>query len=75
MTILKKGTCESSVTTSSMVYVCSGCGYTEMASSGDSGAKECPQCHSQMSIMSSNTEENPSGNISDAMNRPDAKDA
>ena len=60
MTILKKGTCETSATISSTVYVCNSCGYTTM-----SNQSECPQCHSQLSkVTSSRDEEKPSDNPS-----------
>jgi len=57
MTILKKGTCSASVTTSSRVYVCSGCGYTEMATESSIETKECSKCHGQMTIISGGTSE------------------
>ncbi len=61
MTILKKGTCSASVTTSSKVYVCSSCGHTEMATGNSSETKECPKCHGQMMIISGGpSEESPS---------------
>lgn len=57
MTMFKKSTCPSSVTVSSKVYVCDGCGHTEMATSASSGTKECPKCHSKMSMIYSSCEE------------------
>jgi hypothetical protein len=55
MSILKKGTCSSSVTTSNMVYVCKNCGYTEIAMSKSS--KKCQRCRSDMVLLSSDDEE------------------
>jgi hypothetical protein len=60
MTMIKKGTCRSSVSVSSKVYVCDGCGYTKMAASESGMDKECPKCHSKMSMISSGSEENAS---------------
>lgn len=61
MTILKKGTCSASVTTSSRVYVCSGCGYTEMATESSIETKACPKCNGQMMRISGGApEESPS---------------
>ena len=60
MSIFKKGTCSSSVTTSNMVYVCNNCGYTEIATSKDN--KKCQKCQSAMVLVSSNGEENSTNN-------------
>jgi len=52
MSILKKGTTESKVVVSSLIYVCA-CGYTEMGSAEGSQSKVCPKCGETMSIISS----------------------
>lgn len=69
MPLFKKGTSHSSMTVSTMVYVCSGCGHTEIASSKSGRrTKKCPRCHSQMSCMpTSADEETPSDNDSDSV--------
>ena len=58
MSFTKRGTCDSKIVSSSTIYVCSGCGNTEIASSGDSFTKECPLCHATMSLITSENTEN-----------------
>ena len=58
MTMLKKGTCSSSVTVSSKIYVCNGCGHTEMAKEQLGGKRRCSKCNSVLSIISSSGCEN-----------------
>lgn len=68
MTMLKKGTCLSSVTISSMVYICENCGHTEIAMSETIDNKECPKCHSKMSLISFSCEaKSPPDNSSDSV--------
>ena len=57
MTILKSGTCHSSVTISSTVYVCNSCGHTELSKTEQSIDRKCPKCGAQMSMVSSSCEE------------------
>ena len=58
MTMFKKGTCcHSEVTISSMVYVCDGCGHTEIVKSESLDTKECPKCKSKMSLIRATGEE------------------
>lgn len=64
MSFIKRGTCDSSVTVSSMIYVCSSCGHTEMAGDGSS-VKECPVCHASMSLIA------PQPNTESPSNTPD----
>ena len=56
MSIIKRGTCESSAIVSSTVYVCSSCGHTEIANGGSS-VKECPSCHASMHLVTSNSDD------------------
>jgi Zn finger protein HypA/HybF involved in hydrogenase expression len=51
MPIVKKGKCDSSVVSSSTIYVCNDCGHTEMANSSES--KKCPKCEVNMVLVSS----------------------
>ena len=54
MSILKRGKCDTSVVSSSTVYVCNDCGYTEMDdSSGRS--KKCSKCNTTMVRVSAST--------------------
>jgi len=56
MTILKKGTCDSSIVVSSSVYTCPECSHTEIKC-GQTGEKKCPKCNAVMIIISSHVEE------------------
>jgi len=58
MSLTKRGTCDSMVVTSSKVYVCSGCGHTEIASSSSSPSRECPSCHASMHLVTSSDSNN-----------------
>jgi len=58
MSLFKKGTCDSKVVKSSMVYICSGCGHTEIARSRSSSTKECPSCHAMMNLVTSSDPKN-----------------
>jgi len=66
MSFIKKGTCDSSITVSSMVYVCSSCGHTEIASDGSS-IKECPVCHTSMSLIASQSNAESPSNTPDVI--------
>jgi DNA-directed RNA polymerase subunit RPC12/RpoP len=56
MTIYKKATLSSSVVVASSIYSCSSCGYTEVITDPKDDAKECPQCKSKMTVISSSAE-------------------
>lgn len=60
MSILKRGTCDSSVVSSSSLYVCNSCGHTEMAKSG-APSKKCPKCEDNMDVVSSSASSASSG--------------
>jgi len=53
MTLYKRATCTSKLVTSSSVYVCSRCDYTEMAVNA-SASKTCPKCGAKLTIVSAN---------------------
>lgn len=57
MTLYKRATCSSQFVTSSSVYVCSSCDYTEMARNA-AESKACPKCGAQLTIVSANAEPN-----------------
>jgi len=55
MSLLKKGTCETSIVISSAVYACEKCGHIEVVKGDDDmmTPKECPKCQSIMKLISS----------------------
>ena len=55
MTLYKRATCSSQLVTSSAVYVCNGCDYTEMAKTA-SASKKCPKCGEMLTVVSANAE-------------------
>ena len=55
MTLYKRATCASKLVSSSSVYVCSNCDYTEMAGN-TLAAKICPKCGAKLTIISANTQ-------------------
>lgn len=48
MTMIKRGTFDTTVVVASSVYVCSACGHTEMLDGDVDSHKECPVCHAEM---------------------------
>ena len=55
MTLLKKGTCETTIVVSSAVFACEKCGHVEVVKGDDDmmTPKECPKCQSIMKLISS----------------------
>lgn len=56
MSIIKRGTVDSSIVVSSSVYSCNNCGHTEIVKRASRRSKKCPKCQEDMQIMSSQTE-------------------
>ena len=56
MPLIKKGTCESSVVVSSMVFTCADCGHMEVVKDAAPSEKSCPKCGCQMKMISSSGE-------------------
>lgn len=58
MAIIKKGKVSSPLVVSSMVYVCGGCGFTEIVKDGEPEDHLCVKCnHGKMTLISSKTTE------------------
>ena len=60
MSMIKRGTSDSTVVVASAVYMCSACGHTEMAEGDPVEGKECPTCHVKMTVVSAQAEAHPS---------------
>jgi len=58
MSIIKRGTVDSSIIVSSSVYSCSKCGHTEIVKRASKRSKKCPKCQEDMQIISTQTESN-----------------
>jgi rubrerythrin len=57
MTLYKKGTQDSPITTSSSVYSCTSCDYTEIVAGDKKEDKKCPVCDADMQILSASDDE------------------
>jgi len=57
MTMIKRGTCNSSSIVSLSVYTCKSCGYMGVVRDGEEEFKECSKCSSKMELISSHAEE------------------
>lgn len=60
MAIYKRATCSMSIVASSSVYICDGCGYTEMIRGNmkqGSSSKKCPNCGGILNVVSSGPSE------------------
>lgn len=56
MTLYKRAVCSSRVSSSSSVYVCNSCDYTEMVRTA-SLSKKCPKCGENLEVVSSEMED------------------
>jgi len=61
MTLYKSGTCLSSIVIATSVYSCTSCDHTEILKGEKDHDKKCPECQSDMIVISSSAEaiENP----------------